>query len=47
MQIVPGNSYGHKIFNVIHAREDEIGKNALVGDQHNIAIVHPNGRVFR
>ncbi len=47
MQIVPGNSYGHKIYNIHAIHDDGIGKNALVGDSHRIGIVHPNGKVFQ
>jgi hypothetical protein len=47
MQIVPGNSFGHKIFTIDPIHEDAIGKSAKVGDEHSIAIAHPNGDIFQ
>ncbi len=47
MQVVPGNSYGHKIYHIRAIHEDAIGQSGALGDQHKIAIVHPDGKVFQ
>jgi len=47
MQVVPGNSFGHKVFHILPIHDDAIGKAGIFADEQNVAIVHPNGKVFQ
>ena len=47
MQIVAASSFGNKVYQVMPAHEDALGKVGRVGDEHNVAIVHPDGSVYQ
>ena len=46
MMIVRGNSYGAKVWQIMPI-DDDIHKATVHGDEHSIAIVHPDGDVFQ